>query len=299
MPPAPKSSTWQEPTTKDPAELLKMQLIPPHRLRHIPKDMKPGLCDHAQRNAIRVILNLRKDVPFKRCRGTRTDGERCKQVAGEGTKGDFYGLGPQTGTLGVGFCANCIKHHHIRIGAALQMARNEVKQMQQYGVAAVDTDYSKKLAKQEVALAVQNIKEREEVQLVKTTLTGFQKMLDDVDEEKHPTEMSQGHAVPMCDKTRVSLLLDIAKTLSKLNVDSIKLDETKYIQIDHVLAAFEEFKQSRDSGLRMVEELTIQKSVKGEEVESGETPVVDYVIEISNADCVASIRRLQAKVGRG
>ena len=295
----PISETWRPKISKDPDHLLSLALIPPHLVKHIPEERRPGPPTQWQRRRIRNILNLKCDEPLKRCRGTKRDGTRCKRKAGQGTKGDFYGLGVETGTLGVGYCSNCIKHQHILPNTALEIARQEVKFMQQYGNQDHDPEYSKIVAREEVALAEQSIKIRDEHQLVLDTLENFKTQLEATDKEKKPTEMSRGEAVPMCDKTRISLMLDIAKVLSRLSIDSVKLDAAKYILVDHVLIAFAEFGQSAEHAMRRVEELTMQKHVKGEEVESGDTPVVDYVKDVAKKEWLATVRRMQSKVGRG
>jgi len=99
---------------RDPDFLLSLKLIPPHLLRYIPKERRPGTPTRKQKDAIRNILNMRKDQPFRRCKGhsakfikaREAEGDfshsnrkhlcpecQCPNVAGLGTKGDFYGIG--------------------------------------------------------------------------------------------------------------------------------------------------------------------------------------------------------------
>jgi len=171
----PASNSHNPCIPKDPDYLLGLQLIPPHLMKHIPKDRKPGPISAKQRCGIRRILNMRHDQPFNRCGGTRVDGDKCRGTAGMGTKGDFYGLGIETGIYGVGYCAKCIKHHHILPGIVLKNARSEVERMQQYRGVAVDTEYEIKAVNTEIALAEEKSVVRAEVTLLAETLKDFNK----------------------------------------------------------------------------------------------------------------------------
>jgi len=174
----PASNSHNPCIPKDPDYLLGLQLIPPHLMKHIPKDRKPGPISAKQRCGIRRILNMRHDQPFNRCGGTRKDGKMCTNTAGMGTKGDFYDLGIETGIYGVGYCAKCIKHHHILPGIVLKNARSEVERMQQYRSAAVDPEYELKVVNTEIALANERGKVRAEVILLADTLKDFNKEIE-------------------------------------------------------------------------------------------------------------------------
>jgi len=332
----PVSPTWRPKMSKDPDYLLSLQLIPPHLLRAIPKERRPGPVSSSQRSAIRTMLNLKSGQVMKRCRGTRNDGERCGQVAGEGTKGDFYGLGAETGTLGVGFCANCISHHHILPGIALKNARNEVAKMQQYGAQDDDPKYSQELAKREVAVAESNIKRRKELDMMDDTLEKFlrelevgerdqtaiaqrlQELVDlvkesGIDDAQDLLERLNDALEAECGLTRyagtklvrmsyqdiIDAKIRIASSITRGAVEATKLDESKYILVDHVKVVHQELLQASERAMRMVEELTIQKNIQGEAVECGEVPVVDYVEDIMKNEWVAALKRMNTKIGRG
>ena len=136
-----------EPITKDPEELLKLALIPFHRLKCLKEKLGP--VSPAQSRSIRQILNIPSLRPFMRCRGknrkfiqrceARGDSShsgkkhwcdecQCRRKAGRGTKGNFYGLGPETGHLGVGYCRWCEQYAHgkhtpMTVSQALRVAR--------------------------------------------------------------------------------------------------------------------------------------------------------------------------------
>lgn len=304
---------------KTPAGLLKLPLIPPSLLRTIPQAMRPGPPTLSQKLAIRQILNMRRDAPLGRCRGKSrakvqrlaaqgdtVHGERehescplcrCGYTAGQYTKGDFYGLGPETGMLGVGLCARCLQSSHQPVGHAVKNARREVEMLQQYGGSKDDTAVTLRVAQEEAALAKQTVKAREELLLVQDTLADFKKMLADV--ENKPTEMTKAGPVAMCDKTRISLILEIARTLSRLNLDAVRLDASKYVLVEEVLIAAAEIQQAVESSLRLMEELVIAKHVRGEATEAGVRPAYDYCWEKFTHDWAAIWRRLRAKAGRG
>lgn len=213
----------------------------------------------------------------------RCDLCRCRLKAGSGTKGDFYGLGPETGHLGVGFCWKCSRALTLRPGVELKMCRQQVKNLQIYGTVNMDTDYSLKVAQEEAALAVRSTEARTEVTMVHDELKRFQKMLEETNPEKKPTEMFRGELVPMSDKTRISLILDIAKVISKLGVDGLKLDQDNYIHADELTRRMPEMMTLVFNCMSKLEEMLIAKHVRGEELETSKTPQ-DYVREIFRAE---------------
>lgn len=300
---------WKDPIPKDPDYLIKLAFIPPHTWHHLPNRFGPVTKEH--QSAIRAILNMRLNQPFMRCRGqnwafvrareaagdfshsarggsTRLAKEpacgRCEEcaclhVAGSGTKGNFYGLGPDTGHYGVYLCVNCQRHLRVQASVALRTARRQVALLQAYGMASMDKDYELKLVREEAALAESTVKARTEMQLVIDELARFRAMLDATDKEQKPTEMTKAGPVPMSDETRIRLNLDIAKVLSKLRLDDLKLDAEKYIPVEYVLMAAREIERAVRDALVKEEAMLISKHVKGEEIET-DKPVTEYVWDI-------------------
>ena len=178
---------------KSPEGVLKLQLVPPNMTQYVPEHMRPPPPTSVQKDRIRTILRMGRREPFHRCKGkdarmlkkleaqgdfTHHDKKhkacpecQCRNKAGEGTRGDFYGLGWGTGTLGVGYCRFCIQSNHIGMGHALAVARHEVKCMQQYGEAKDDGEYGLIVASEEAALATQRTK-------VRKSLTVLEQLLD-------------------------------------------------------------------------------------------------------------------------
>jgi len=290
---------YYDPT--DPDWLMQLALIPTHWLKHLPK--KIPTISNAQKHAIKQILNMRDKQPFVQCRGknwkfvrecekkgdySHSDAKhgcedcRCRHVAGAGTKGNFYGLGPETGHYGVGYCRWCqglFPPRGIRPSAALRIARRHAEMIQLYGAVSMDPEYELKLVKQEAEVAKQSTKAREELELVLGELKRFQTMLDKTDPENQPTELTKGGPVAMTDKTRIQLNLDIAKTLSRLKLDGLKMDADKYLHVDELTRRIPEMINLVYECFGKLEELIVAKQVRGETVETEQSPQ-DYVRKI-------------------
>jgi len=284
--------------TKNPDELLQLPLIPHWRLKFLPEKLLAPTS--GQRKSIKQILNMRRDQPFMRCKGSNwkfirareaagdfshsdrkhsCDECRCTRLAGSGTRGNFYGLGPETGHLGVFLCWRCQLATRLRPGLVVKHARNQARLLQLYGTVSMDSDYAQKEAAAGAALALQSRKARAEVQLVVDTLEDFKKQLASTDESKQPCEYQRGVPMKMSDKTRIQLLLRIAATLSRLNLNEITLSEDKYLHVDELKVRMPQMINLVQQCLAKLEELIVTKQVKGEEVETDQTPQ-EYVRKI-------------------
>lgn len=279
-------------SSKDPEVLIKMPMIPVWRFKYLKGRLGPP--SRTQQQDIRRLLNMHGDQPFAMCRGRnwkfiRTceakgdmshSGKKhvceecaCRHTAGTGVKGDFYGLGPETGTLGLGYCKLCADHLHVKPATALSMARREFELVRRYGAIKMnDKEYSLKLANEENALVEQRRVVREEMSLVVDTLAEFKKQLDKDNDEKQPTEMTGLGPVPMCDKTKIQLKLDIAKVLNKFNFDAFKMDADNYIHLDEIFGKGPEMRAIIRRALSKVHEMDMAKAA-GEPVETEDDPV--------------------------
>ena len=221
---------------------------------------------------------------------------QCRLVAGTGTKGDFYGLGPRTGHIGVGFCYRCESHLRLRPGINLKHCRQQVETLQIYGTATMsDDEYGLRVMKEEAALAAQATEEREELKLVRQELSRFLKMLEEKDTDKQPTEISSGKVVPMSDKTRITLMTDIANTLSRLGINSLKMDQDNYVHVDELTKRMPEMMVLVFNCMSKLEEMLMAKYVRGEELDTHKTPQ-DYCRQM----CRAGMQTIwqSAKTGR-
>jgi hypothetical protein len=290
---------------RDPAHLLSLALIPPHIVRRMDPKFKPGKMSLSQIDAVKSTLRMRKDQPFNRCKGKskkrvaefEAKGDfshskknhicdlcQCRRKAGQGTKGDFYGLGPETGHVGVYFCAFCqLAPGFIHgPGITLKNARHEVEMMQRYGTVNTDSEYALKVMKGEAELAVREERVREDMQIVVDELARFKKLLEETDEESKPTESSRGGPVPMSDKTRISLMLDIASTISKLGYTNFKMDTDKYLHKTELTKRMPEMMTLAFQCFGKLEELIVAKQIKGEDIET-ERPPLEYVRDMFEA----------------
>jgi len=200
-----------DPRYKDPDFLLSLPLIPPRCVKTIPAILKPGAVSNHQRGLIKRALNMRKNQAFNRCRGKSgkrlkalaQQGDeshfpsehkvcqecRCENFAGFGTKGDFYGIGVETGTLGVGYCRQCLTTNNIPPSVALQIAKRDMEMMQKVGTVQDNTGYGQKVAKHEAALARQGVEVRRELQVLDETLD---EVLDLIKREKEADSRMAG-----------------------------------------------------------------------------------------------------------
>jgi len=155
---------------------------------------------------------------------------RCPRVAGFGTKGDFYGIGEDTGHYGVGFC-----HMHERAGrsgVALKYAENQMANLQQAGRAMTSRRTLKQCTDVAAPIAEKKFKLQQGFELVTGALKEFQDLceakradLTEVDEKGNAvedntfmglTETANGMIVPASDKTRFELALKISKSIGDL-----------------------------------------------------------------------------------
>ena len=254
-------------------------LIPPWIVREWRKKKlpgRPGMMNETHKRNIRRILRIPEGWKMPRCRGLLRDGTRCTNTAGRDTKGDFYGLGWETGTYGCGYCARCMETVHYgrkfwtRIPWCLVIAKLDLKYLQEYYEMS---DYNGEVVERQAETAVAAMNARRELDLVYGTLKEFREQLDGMDA---PTEYVKGALVPMSTRTRNSQILKFAQVLSKLKLDNLKLDESKYIEADRIIATIPEIKKLVIRGMNKVEELVIRKTVKGEEIGIEES-IVDYV----------------------
>tara|TARA_Y100000310_G_C20658746_1_gene803467 strand:- start:418 stop:1098 length:681 start_codon:yes stop_codon:yes gene_type:complete len=154
---------------------------------------------------------------------------RCNHVAGYGTYGDFYGLG-DTGHYGVGYCIWHENDHSHKAHADVY-AVNQMKALQQMGRKADGNveDYLKDtVVEREEALT--RTKAREEMELIFETLEEFKRIAGDGE----LTELARGQSVPISDKSRIELALNIAKTMSGMKLNEFKLDNAEYIHYDEL-----------------------------------------------------------------
>jgi len=197
---------------------------------------------------------------------------RCTFTAGWGTKGDFYGLGPETGTLGVGFCMHCITSLRLQPKIVLRIARQEVNAMQSYGDIAMDTEYALQEMRAETALAKQRNDMRQEMDVAYHAL---QELTQELVKKKRPQQRVQGQLVDVDDVTLLDMREKAVRMLDKLRLSDLKLDRTKFLQVDHVVQAAKEIEIAVRDAIDETRELSVKQTI-GEEIET-DRPVPEYV----------------------
>ena len=153
------------------------------RIAALKAKVKALLCMPADskfiRCASRDMIKVRKfeasgdfshSAPYHSCEACR-----CSRLAGQGTKGDFYGLGwlsEDIGHIGVGFCE---RHERGRkAGWALHFARTQMNVLQQFGMAQDKRSDYDRIVKYRAKDAQRSQEIRRGIQLIQDTLSEFQ-----------------------------------------------------------------------------------------------------------------------------
>ena len=287
----------QKKLSRNPNDIIKLPYITDNMRMYVPKGML-GVITYVDKEKIRQILNLRSTQGFPRCRGKvkkfilarEAEGDfshsdkghicdecRCDQVAGSRTKGNFYGLGVQTGHYGVGFCERCIMSWKYSPGMIVKHARVMVRLMQTYGTAEdhMDSEVGLKIAKREAILVREKEKAREDMDLLKDTLRDFKKKMGD----DTFTEMTTEGPMPAADKTKAELALKFALAISKLNATDFKMSKDDFVNVDEITKRMPAMIALGQQCMSKIEELIVAKQVKGEKIETGR-PIQEYVGDI-------------------
>jgi len=253
-----------------------------------------GPTSKAQIMAVRRILFWPPDSPLPRChakvrsfvkkreaqgdyshsaRNHICDVCRCTKTAGSKTKGNFYGLGPETGHLGVGYCLRCENSRQHR---SYSFAKNQLRDLQIYGKASMDSERYLAVTKEEAEIAEVSLRAKEDIALMAETLHEFKRSLDQekadelatlpilreildrlqnvecIDKEtgeylrdqlfdailvrEQLTEMTKVGPVPMTDKTKIDIKLKMADIISKCSMRHFKMDSSDYVHYDELAA---------------------------------------------------------------
>lgn len=202
---------------------------------------------------VRTFLNLSPNQPLPRCPGRSKekaeqyvkagddshmavghicDDCRCDRTAGEGTRGDLYGLGVDTGHHGTGYCVICERNR--RKVHTERVWRDHVKQLQETGMATTTTDIERKV-QADGNSAVQNIEVADAIQRVRDAIQRFED-LDALDETKWLTskggdEISDVERAELVMKKN-RLMLEQARTLDQLAKTQFEFNREFHIPLD-------------------------------------------------------------------
>jgi hypothetical protein len=148
-------------------------------------------------------------------------------VAGFGTTGDFYGLGP-TGHVGVGFC----RYHERgrRKAKAEQYAINHMKSLQNLGKAERSQEVVRQMIYEDAVSANERNKIREDVALVRDTLEEFKRICD----SGKLTARNKGEIVEASDVERIELALKIANTIKGIKFSEFQISQKDVLPYDEL-----------------------------------------------------------------
>ena len=217
---------------------------------------------------------------------------RCKKIAGFGTKGNFYGIGPNTGHYGCGYCRDHEHRANFPQNAYMIIARNHADSLKLDGEKLVNYENYQEQASEEALAASRRVAAREEFDLVvdaigelkeklipETDLRAVQALeriaealenVDNVDplqvagvqalleskmlERTSLTEYVSGKIKPWSSKTRLELISKMALTVSRLKLDDFKLDSACYIHKDEFIRIFGQYMPLFERALNLYRE---------------------------------------------
>lgn len=198
---------------------------------------------------------------------------RCKNTAGLGTKGDFYGLGIETGHYGCGWCERHEKGY--RKGCAKDYAVEHMRLLQGVGSSASTTGEFELACQEEARIAVARREVKAMLEEVKASMEDFKKQCIPEDPEQRDaiakqlevfneliatngilekeelkavldltnmaivmrsglTESGRGGPVAMSDDTRFKNVREFAKVISGIALDEFKVSEEGYVALGEI-----------------------------------------------------------------
>jgi len=158
---------------------------------------------------------------------------RCNRVAGEGTRGDFYGFGDdRVGHYGIGWC----KWHEMgqwRKGRAEKFARSQMEVVQTIGRAATSNmgefvDVVQSDA--EVYSYVQQVRKASEI-----VLTHLEEFKDLCEKGELTMKAKNGDCVPADDVTRIKLANELAKTIGSVTKTEVDINSRRMVPVEDVV----------------------------------------------------------------
>ena len=261
-----KHNMMEKPKRTDPMDKSQQLFI--RRILYIPREGVMPRCPH--RN-LAFVKRCEAKGDFSHSKKTHLCGEcRCKKLAGWGTKGDFYGIGENTGHWGVGLCrdheSTMYRQKCLGIAAwhlwAIRYYGDHMQDTTQYednvSVEAVNASIRIE-ARKELEVVYNSLKELSESLVTKDAMKIIAvleqidetvKQLQFVDPEQGDkiialieskilertglTEYQKGKLVPLSTKTEIELKNATAKTVSGIKINDFKLESNSYLHKDEL-----------------------------------------------------------------
>ena len=167
---------------------------------------------------IRNVLGMGLDDPWPMCPGTRKDGERCRNIAGSGTHGDWYGIGrPELGSFGTGFCSTC--------GSIKRMSNPKKKRVQKEHMEAIISRNTVSVEKFEQTALVEAKRATENLEVADaiTTVRGVLARVEELDNDES-----------LSIEANLKLKLQAAKQLNELGKTMFEFSRDLHIPVDVV-----------------------------------------------------------------
>lgn len=152
---------------------------------------------------------------------------RCQNVAGAGTKGDYYKIDrPELGHYGTGYCAVCAKRK--RRDTVDREWKEHLRTLQQNNKPVTDVQEFARDAEVGAAKATANLEVMEALEQVRGLMTE----INDLHSNDQLTERGKDGPQPMSDGTRIDLELKRIRLLNELGKTKFEIDRELHIPID-------------------------------------------------------------------
>jgi len=200
----------------------------------------------SEEKQVRTLLNLASSTSFPRCvgrdpnkvkeleaagdyshsgRGHVCESCQCEAVAGEGTRGDLYGIGLNIGHYGAGLCATCEKAS--RAETAERIWKEHFRLMTTTGL-VVSTEQFENKTVVEANQAVSNMEVKDAILRVRESIAEFERLKNGAG----LTEKGKDGPQEMSDATRLTLMMRQATVLNELGKTAFEFNKELHIPMD-------------------------------------------------------------------
>ena len=318
--PPPNYNTWAEEWFHFRSTNSKIEDTDPYKYKHnlIAPPKRTDPVTFSQKAYIRRLLRLPQYGPLPRCshklagfvRRCEEKGDyshsakrhlceacRCKRAAGWGTKGDFYGIGENTGHLGCGWCSDferIVPRQTALAFAARQMysliwfgdyMQDPSKYREELDVYSKDASVRVQVRKEVGVVAdvlrdlTQSLIPADTVKIV-DALESLREAIDKSDfvtpedaeqikdlleskalERTHLTEYQKGKLVKLSHKSEIELKLVAAKVLSGLKWNEFRMDANSYVHFDELAKRYPQHLRICRQALEQLRELLMKEDL--------------------------------------
>lgn len=157
---------------------------------------------------------------------------RCDRMAGQGTRGDFYGIGLDTGHYGVGWCV-WHERGRNRKGSAKKYARHSMEALQAVGRAKTDDMGEFIDVVRDESIIASSVKQAQQASaLIMQHLEEFKTLCSSGDLTETNAKLG---CVPASDETRIRLACEVAKTIASITKTEFDMNSKRLVPIEDVI----------------------------------------------------------------